>query len=303
MAYLKEEVKAGLIIVSALVLLSGFIILIGGARMFEKFDTYYIKVKNAAGLEEGAQVKLGGVRVGQVIGVREPVSAGDSITIKIGVKRGTPLYKGTKALITQIGFVGDIYLLLSVDKTTNERFKPGETIPSDEQVQFTELMAKLDEISGSVNGLIKDVDALFSKKNIDNVEKLIANTDKAIVSGSSSLDKVAGSLKETTDKLEHVLVEVEALVKGNKREIAQLIMRAREGMEKAHDMIRTFEETAKTVDKTAKSVDRTIDLQSRNIDALLKTLTKTSEDLHDAMLEIKHKPWSVIYKEDTVGEE
>jgi ABC-type transporter Mla subunit MlaD len=302
-AYLKEEVKAGLIVVSSLVILSAFVILIGGTRFFEKFDTYYVKVKNAVGLEEGAQVKLGGVRIGRVISVREPVNAGDSITVKIGVKKDTPLYKGTKALITQIGFVGDIYLLLSVDKTTNERFKVGDTIPSDEQVQFTELMAKLDEISGSVNGLIKDVNALFSKKNIENVERLIENTDKAIMSGSSSLDKVAVSLKATTDKLEHVLVEVESLVKGNKGEVTQLIKKARENMEKASDMIRAFEETAKTVDKTAKSVDRTIDLQSQNVDVLLKTLTRTSEDLHDAMLEIKHKPWSVIYKEGTVREE
>lgn len=303
MAYLKEEIKAGLIIVSSLVLLSGFVILIGGTQFFEKFDTYYVKVKNAAGLEEGAQVRLGGVRIGRVVSIREPSGAGEAITIKIGVKKDTPLYKGTRALITQIGFVGDIYLLLAVDKTTNERFKVGDLIPSDEQVQFTELMAKLDEISGSVNGLIKDVNAVFSKKNVENVGRLIENTDRAITSGSSSFEKVAVTLKATTGKLEQVLAEVESLVKGNKGEVTELIRKARENMDKANDMLKAFEETAKTVDRTAKSVDRTISHQSQNVDVLLKTLTRTTEDLHDAMLEIKHKPWSVIYKEGSVREE
>lgn len=296
MAYLKEEIKAGIIIVSALVILSGFVILIGGSQLFEKSDIYYVKVKNAAGLEEGSQVKLGGVRVGRVVSIKEPDKAGEFITIKVGVKRGMPLYKGTRALVTQIGFVGDIYLLLSVDKTTNERFRPGDIIPSDEQVQFTELMTKMDEISGSVDGLIKDVNALFSKKNVENVERLIQNTDKAIVSGSSSFDKVANSMKSTTEKLERVLVEVESLVKGNKGEVAQIIKKAREGVEKANDMISAIE-------KTAKTVDRNVDLQSHNIDVLLKTLTMTTEDLNEVMQEIKNKPWSIVYKEGTGREE
>ncbi len=303
MSYLKEEVKAGIILVSSLVILSGFVILIGGSRFFEKYDTYYVKVKNAAGLEEGAQVKLGGVRVGRVLSIKPPLHAGEPITITIGVKKGTPLYKGTKALITQIGFVGDIYLLLSVDKTTDERLKIGDVIPSDEQVQFTELMAKLDDISKSVDGLIKDADRVFSKKNIDNVERLIENTDKAIVSGSSNLDRISLSLKSTTDQLGHVLVEVESLVKGNKGEVSQLIKKARESMEQAGHMIRAIEETAKTVNKTTGSVDRTIDLQSQNIDMLLKTLTRTTEDLHEVMLEIKNKPWSILYKERSAREE
>ena len=57
------------------------------------------------------------------------------------------------------------------------------------------------------------------------------------------------------------------------------------------------------IEKTAKTVDRNVDLQSQNIDALLKTLTRTSEDLHDVMQEIKNKPWSIVYKEGTGREE
>ena len=65
LAYLKEEIKAGIIIISSLIILSGFTILISGSQLFEKFDVYYIKVMNAAGIESGSQVKLGGVRVGE----------------------------------------------------------------------------------------------------------------------------------------------------------------------------------------------------------------------------------------------
>ncbi len=303
MAYPKEEIKAGIIIVTSFLILSGFVILIGGTQAFEKRDFYYVKVMNAAGVEEGAQVKLGGVKVGKVLSVTPPGAPGEPVTMKIGVKKGTVLYKGTRASITQVGFVGDIYLLLSIDKTGKEQFKAGDTIPADEQVQFAVLMARLDSISQSVDGLIKDIDKVFSDKNIKEVENLLKNANTAIVSGSSNLDKVASALKTTTAKLELVLNEVEGLVKDNKAEVSVLIRKAREGIEKAGDMIKTIEAAARSADVTLKNADRAIDQQSQNLDVLLNTLNRTTEDLRDALQEIKRKPWSVVYKEGQGKEE
>ena len=294
---MKEEIKAGIIIVTSLIILSGFIILIGGSQVFEKLDKYYIKVMNAAGLEVGSQVKLGGVRIGRVLSIKAPNGPGEPVTVEIGIRKGAALYKGTKASITQIGFVGDIYLLLSVDKTTTERIKVGDIIPSQEQVQFDVLMSKVDGLSQTVDGLIKDIDKLFSEKNIKGIETLIGNTNEAIVSGSSNLDKVASSLKGTTNKLELVLNEIEELVKGNKGEVSQMIKKAREDLEKAGEMIKSIEATAKSVEKTSKSADRAIELQSQNLEILLNTMNKTTEELQDLFQEIKNKPWSIIYKE------
>jgi phospholipid/cholesterol/gamma-HCH transport system substrate-binding protein len=303
LAYLREEVKAGAIIVVSFLILSGSVILIGGGRAFQKFDLYHVKVLNAAGIEEGTQVKLGGVRVGRVVSVEPPRSAGEPVTIAIGINKGTALFKGTRASITQAGFVGDLYVLLSIDKTTGERFGVGDTIPSDEQVQFTVLMARLDSISQSVDGLIKDIHLIFSERNIKEIEGLLKNANAAIVSGSSNLDKVATALRSTTAKLELVLNEVEGLVSENKAEVSQLIKRAREGMERAGEMMKAIEDAAKSADVTLKSADRAIDRQSQNIDGLLNTMSRTAEDLRDALHEIKNKPWSVVYKEGTVKEE
>lgn len=294
---MKEEIKAGIIIIASLMILSGFIVLIGGSQLFDKFDVYYIQVMNASGLEIGAQVRLGGVRVGRVLDIKAPDKPGEPVSVEIGIKRGTVLYKGTKALISQVGFVGDIYLLLAVDNTTNEKIKAGDIIPSEEKVQFDVLMAKINGLSQSVDTLIKDIDKLFNEKNIRGIESLIGNTNNAIVSGSTSMDKVASSLKATTDKLERVLSEIEDIVKVNKGEVSQLIKKAREDIDKAGEMIRSIESTAKSVDRTSKSVDRVIDLQSRNIENLINTMTNTTEELQELLQEIKHKPWSIIYKE------
>ncbi len=287
---MREEVKAGIIVVASLIVLSIFIILIGGGQFFEKVDKYYIRVMNAAGLETGAQVKLGGVRIGRVLSIKEPKGPMEPVIIEIGLKKGTTVYKGTRALITQIGFVGDLYLLLAVDRTTNEKINPGENIPSEESVDFGVLMSKIDGLSKSADDLIKDVNKLFSPENVKRVGEVVGNTNKAIVSASSSIEKVAAGLKKTTDKIEVVLNEVEGLVKDNRGEFSQAIKKAREDLDRAEDMIKSFE-------KTAKTADRAIDVQSQNLDNLLNTMTRTTEDLQEVIQELKSKPWSVVYKE------
>lgn len=288
--FFKEEVKAGIIIVSALAMLTLFIVLIGGRQFFEKLDNYNVKVMNTAGLETGAQVRLGGVRVGRILDIREPKSPGEPVTIILGLKKGTALYKGTRASITQIGFVGDIYLLLSIDNTSGEKINIGEVIPSQESIEFSVMMARVEMLSKSIDGLVKDIDKLFSAENRKSIEALIGNANKAIVESSSNLEKVTTGLKDMTDKLGVVLTEVQELVHDNKGEVGTLIKKAREDLDKAGDMI-------KSIDKASKSVDKAVEFQSQNLDKLLGSMTQTTEDLKEVIQEIKAKPWSFIYKE------
>lgn len=294
---LKEEIKAGTIVVVSLFILSAFVVFIGGGRLFDDYDKYSVHVMNAGGLEVGAQVRLGGVRVGRILSINPPSGPGKPVTVEVGIKEGTVLYKGTTAKITQLGFVGDIYLLLTVQNTTNEKIQVGSVIPSEEQVQFDVLMAKLEGISDSVDKLIKDVNKIFSQKNIDGIESLVENTNKAIVSGSASIDQVAESLTSATEKLELVLDEIEEILQDNKEDFAQLIKKAREDIEKAGDMIESIKSTAQSIEKTSDTAGEAITLQSENLDNLLKTLNRTTEDLQELLQEIKHKPWSIIHKE------
>jgi ABC-type transporter Mla subunit MlaD len=272
LAYLKEEIKAGVIIVLSLIILSGFTILIGGSRLFENLDTYYVKVMNTAGLEPGSQVRLGGIRVGSVTNIEAPSGPGEPLTISIGINEGTEIYRGTRAIITQIGFVGDIYLLLAVDNTTAETIAVGEVIPSFEGIDFNVLMARAGEISESLNTLIKDIDTLFSQGNIQDIENLV---------------------KEVTQ----VLDELTGLLKDNRGGISELIEGAKETIEKAGNMALAFQDAAKSVKGTSDTLEGAVDLQSRNITNLLTALSEATEDLQEVLQEIKNKPWSVLYRE------
>ncbi len=317
MGYLKEEIKAGIIIVTSLIILSGSVILIGGSQLFEKLDRYFIKVKNTAGLEEGSLVKLGGVRVGRILDIQAPRLPQEPVSIEIGVERELPIYKGTRALIAQVGFVGDIYLLLSVDETTKERFRPGDTIPSEEHVNLSMLMARLKGIPQSVEKLVHDINTLFNEKNREEIESLLENTNEAIVSISSNLDTFSLSLKNMTEKVTLLLTEVEEIVKENRDELSHMFKKAGEDFEAAEDMMKaiegtalrlgeavdTLEQTFRTADRTLGTVDSTVHHQSQNIDQLIDALIVTTEHLQELIQELKRKPWSILYKTGRGDEE
>ena len=295
--YLREEIKAGAILATSFVILSAFVILIGGSRFFEKSDAYYTKIMNTAGLERGAQVRLGGVSVGKVSDIKQPEGPGKPLTIEIAIRKGTVLYQGTKALITQTGFVGDTYLLLAVDHTTAGRIGVGEEIPSEARTDFAMIMKRVYELSQTADALIKDVDRLFNKKNAREVEKLLSNTNKTVVSISSNVEQVASSLRATTDKIDGVLNEVEEIVKTNKGEVSELIQSARKDLDKAGDTIARIEEAAKKIDGVSGSAGQAIDELSQNLDNLISDMSKATEDLRDGIQEIRRKPWSILYKE------
>jgi methyl-accepting chemotaxis protein len=143
------------------------------------------------------------------------------------------------------------------------------------------------------------------------IEKVIENTNRTIVSASSSIDQIVAALKNTTDNLGRVLDEVGGLVRDNRGEVSTAIKKARESMEKLEgdiekagdaikafeETVKAFEETAKNLSKTSDSIDKAVVLQSQNLDQFLNLLIKATQDLQDLIQELKTKPWRLLYKE------
>lgn len=298
MTFPKDEIKAAIIVLGSLLVLSLLIIVIGGSKLFVKYDKYYTKVTNAAGLEVGAQVRVGGVRDGRVLDILAPEKPGELVTIVIGINEGTPIFNGTTTRISQIGFVGDIYLLLTVKGTTPGRLPPGSTLPAVEPVEFTEIMESLNSVSGTLEKLIADVDRIFSERNVKNFEMLVENTNSAVVNTSASVESVAKSLLETNTKVKEVLGEVELFFSEGRDDFKEVLVKARKDLETAEGMILAVEEAAKRVGDATVTVEDAVGRQDKNIDQVLADLDRTLRDLQDLIQSLKLKPWSLIYREE-----
>ena len=61
------EIKAGLMVIVSVVLAVGFVLVTLGFRPPEEGKVFYAKWENTGGLNEGADVRFGGVKVGRVV--------------------------------------------------------------------------------------------------------------------------------------------------------------------------------------------------------------------------------------------
>ncbi|MBF0554181.1 MAG: MCE family protein [Nitrospirae bacterium] len=296
-SYIKDEIKAGVVVVTTLLVISVFVILVGGGLFRGKYDIYYVKLKDVAGIDVGSQVRLGGMRVGKITNIIIPDTAKDPLTIVLGINKGTKFYKGTKAMISQIGFVGEIYMGLSLGDIAESKIEPGSTIPSEETVGFGDLLIKLAKATESLNKLLKDVDAMFGKQNQKQVEDLLANTNKAVITVNAEIQNVSHSLTKTFAKMDGVLKELNELLKDNKGEVATLLKTVTQEVRKIGTLVEAFEKIAGSLTKTSNSVNNLVDDQSQNLTEVMKNITTTLEDLQGALQEIKSKPWSFLYKE------
>ncbi|KJU84530.1 mammalian cell entry domain-containing protein [Candidatus Magnetobacterium bavaricum] len=312
MPYLKEEIRAGVIVIAALTVISVMVVAIGGTQMFEKFNLYYVRLMNVAGLDVGSQVRLGGVRIGNIQDIIPPDKPNEPVRLVLAINKSIVLYEGTKAVISQIGFVGDIYLGLSLENIKKQPLPPGSVINSEERIQLSDLLFKLGAVSDSVDALLKDVNRIFSEKNRNKIEEILTGTNKTINTVSGELVNLSSSLTDVTKKLQTVLTEMDSVLKDNKGELNTLLKTANQDLKDAAAMIKSIEQTANAFTNTAGALTTTantfattsdsltnvVNKQSTNLSGVFESLIVTMDDLQDILHEIKNKPWTLIYKED-----
>src|SRR5437762_7017278 len=88
--------RLGLFIVSTLAILAAGIFLIG-QRQFLFSSTYQLTTtfKNVAGLNDGAEVRVGGIHQGTVKQIRLPAHPGGEMTVLMDLERSTKKVIGT----------------------------------------------------------------------------------------------------------------------------------------------------------------------------------------------------------------
>ena len=130
---MSKEVRLGLFIVLALAILSFAVFYIGNKET--RFtSTYMVKTQfqNVAGLNKGADVRVGGIRKGTVKSIDLPKTPDGKVTVVISLESATRdiVKKDSVAAIKSEGLLGDKYVEVSFGSIDAEKVKNGDTIGS-----------------------------------------------------------------------------------------------------------------------------------------------------------------------------
>ncbi len=190
------KLKVGLFVLTTLVALIFIILVFGGDKTFFK-KTYKLNTSftNTAGLNQGAAVRLSGVRIGSVKEIEFP-SSPDIYHINVvmdvreeGMRRISP---DSVATIQTEGLLGDKYIeIIRGKKESPKDIRNNMQIKSYTPPQFQQLIGQsgqlIDNIIKISQSLEKIVKAFGREENIENINKTISSISKSAEALEKSL--------------------------------------------------------------------------------------------------------------------
>lgn len=145
-------IKVGIFTV-VMVLVSAALVVVFGDFRFGSESKYHATFLDASRLKGGQKVRIAGIPVGAVSGVK--LNSDNTVDVEFGVDSRYTLYSSTRAVIRYENLVGDRYLEITSGPGELRKLPAGGTINS----EHTQPALDLDALLGGLKPVLKGLDA------------------------------------------------------------------------------------------------------------------------------------------------
>jgi phospholipid/cholesterol/gamma-HCH transport system substrate-binding protein len=269
------EIKAGVFVLVSIVILVALVAAIRGCRPHD--DTakfYHASFTDIGGLNLRADVRFGGVKVGQVTAIESDPDDRSMIRVTAEVDGDVPVNRASVATVAQITFTAEKHLEISTGDTTADLMNSGDPL-----IAHTGSGGFMD---------LPDLEGLTSRMEVllDSVTQLvggtpIGGTDRDIV----DFAEVTATLQTTLDETGSTFREVNAVIADNREGLAEVVSRlaaleavATTLMTQLNDVVA---ENRTPLNETVVNLQRLTDETADRMDELLASLAVTFARLQD----------------------
>jgi phospholipid/cholesterol/gamma-HCH transport system substrate-binding protein len=211
---MSRAARLGAFIIATLAILAVGIFIIGD-RQYLFSDTYRLKAQFATvvGLDEGAEVRVGGVHSGTVRRVDLPKNPTDKITVLMDLQRSTHdiIRQDSVAAIQTEGLLGNEYVSISFGSAQALNVRDGDTIASVPPLVLADIIKKADAIMDSSKEAVANTTVVTA--NLKSISGKIDDgqgTIGALVNNKEMYD----NLQTTTAGLRDATVHAQAGIPG-----------------------------------------------------------------------------------------
>jgi phospholipid/cholesterol/gamma-HCH transport system substrate-binding protein len=202
-----REFRLGAFIVVTLLMLASGVFLIGSRESLFQ-PTYLVKADfpNVAGLNVGADVRVGGIREGTVKRVNLPAHPDGEVTVIVDLDKSTRdiVKSDSVAAIRSEGLLGDKYVEISFGSGEAAPPRDGDTIASSPPFDISDLMAKTNQILDSATETVRNAQATTS--NLKSVSSKIdqgQGTLGALVNDKTIYEQASAGVTSPAKKWTH----------------------------------------------------------------------------------------------------
>src|SRR5438093_6032026 len=284
----RNEIMTGLLVIGTIAVVAFLLVLLGAPGLFRPLVTYKIYFDNAVGIKQGAPVMLAGRKIGQVQKLFSPVwreqrkraeeaaaashrsepNASSSpaenkpkfeVRVDVQVDKSAKVYRDARALLMQLGLLGDMAIDITQGIENSGRAKDGEMFAGERTPDLGEAAAKMLEVikpvAAEATNTMKDLQQTAQNLNRltdENSELTLAlgqfktfgehlvdltAPDSALSHSLTNIEKISTSLSENNN-IELTLQNVRTSSEKLKATVADL--------GPAGENIKQFSETIKT---------------------------------------------------------
>jgi phospholipid/cholesterol/gamma-HCH transport system substrate-binding protein len=161
-----KNLLLGMFIVGTLAVLGTGSFLIGD-KQFLFSSTYSLRAdfEDVAGLNVGADVRVGGVRQGTVNRIDLPKHSDEKMSVHLDLNEATRnlIKKDSIASIKTEGLLGDKFVQLSFGSREEENVKEGDLLQSEPPLDISDLMNTAGGVLESAQGAMQSIESISSK--------------------------------------------------------------------------------------------------------------------------------------------
>jgi phospholipid/cholesterol/gamma-HCH transport system substrate-binding protein len=268
--------------VIALLMLAAFraedLPLIGGG------DTYYASFTEAGGLKANDEVRIAGVRVGQV---REVALDGDEVKVEFQVDRGAELGSQTLANIRVKTLLGSMYL--DLDPAGPGDLDPESTIP----VQRTTAPYDVVEAFSGLAQTTERIDTGRLSNALDTMAALMKDTPEEVKASLRGLSRLSRTIASKDAELNTLLQNAEKVTRvlaNRDQELAKLFADGQvlfqavyERRQAIHRLLVTTQTLSQEISTLVAETQADLKPALRQLDSVLDVLVKNQENLDNSL--------------------
>lgn len=284
------------VLVLGAALIAGVLWLASGGAVKQKYDLYLaISDESVAGLSLSAPVKYNGVDVGKVRAIRLDPENPQRVILLFAIERGTPVKEDTVAVLKTQGLTGIAYVELSggardaplLRATADGQYPVIRTKPSlSARLEniLTDVLAKLDSTSNSINALLSDENTAAFKSALAD----IAAVSRTLAARKDTLDAGLANAARTFENASRATAQVGPLI--------DRIGRSADAVEKmGTEVARTSASAGKTVDSAGADVSRFTAETLPELERLLGELSVLSASLRRLSDQTERNPAGLLF--------
>jgi phospholipid/cholesterol/gamma-HCH transport system substrate-binding protein len=223
------EVKVGALILVSLVILGGFVLVMGGLS-FEKTYTVFVDFDNPGGLQPGAATRIGGVKVGSVkdlafLGGKIDPQTGRRVVVRARVaiqeRVRDSVHADSVFYVTSQGVLGEQFLAIEPGSPDQPALAEGAVVKGIDPPRLDLFLAKAYELLDTTVQAIKNNREVIGEI-VTNTAGLLHGLNVIVTGNRERIDRIVANVEETTVEAKQLVHDARTNYVDNPKTLAMI---------------------------------------------------------------------------------